>query len=237
MTSTIAAVALLAASAALHAQAPAVPVVPQGPVVVTTGEGTVKSAPDRAWVLIAAESRARNPREAQRANADVMSAVLQKIKGMGLAPDAIRTTAYDLQPEFDFANGRQTLRGYVARNSVEVRVDDIARLGDVLDAAVGSGATNVGGVRFDLKDRDRVEREALRKAGAVARARAEAAAAGADMRGTGVVRIDEQRDMGDQPRPVMMMRQSAAMAESAAPPIAPGEIEVRAMVTLTASVK
>ena len=36
------------------------------PVVVTTGEGVIQAVPDRAWITITAESRASNPREAQR---------------------------------------------------------------------------------------------------------------------------------------------------------------------------
>ncbi len=63
---------------------------------------------------IAAESRARGPKEAQRATADAMRAVLDKLKALGLPADAIRTSGYDLQPEFDYANGRQTLRGNLA---------------------------------------------------------------------------------------------------------------------------
>src|SRR5262249_54865956 len=125
----------------------------EGPVIVTTGEGVVKATPDRVWITIAAESRAKSPREAQKANADAMKSVLDKLKALGLAGDAIRTSGFDLQPQFDFVNGKQTLREYLARNTVEVRVDDVARAGEVLDAAVGSGATNVSGVRFDLKDR------------------------------------------------------------------------------------
>ena len=78
-------------------QAPgAVPVSNEGPVIVTTGEGVVKAAPDRVWITIAAESRAKSPKEAQRANADAMKAVLDKLKGLGLAGDAIRTSGYDL---------------------------------------------------------------------------------------------------------------------------------------------
>ena len=126
------------------------------------GEGVVKRAPDRAWVTIAAESRAKTPGEAQKLNADAMSAVMQKLKGVGLPAEAIRTAAYELRPEFDYANNRQTLRGYVARNAVEVRVDDLPKLGEVLDVAVGAGATSVSGIRFDLKDRS--ERRAGRTA-------------------------------------------------------------------------
>jgi len=206
------------------------------PVIITTGDGVVKMAPDRVWVTIAAESRAKSPREAQRANADAMKAVLDKLKGLGLPADAIRTSGYDLQPQFDYVNGRQSLREYLARNTIEVRVDDVSRAGEVLDAAVGSGATSVSGVRFDLKDRSAAEREALKKAVADARGRADAAAAGAGMKVDRVVKIEEQRVMIPEPRPIMMTRQSM-VAESAGPPISAGELEIRSTVTLTSSIK
>jgi uncharacterized protein len=207
------------------------------PVVVTMGEGIVNTVPDRAWVTISAESRAAGPREAQKLNAQAMAAVMQKIKALGLPDEAIRTRAYDLQPEFDYKDGRQNLRGYVARNSIEVRLDDIGRVGEVIDVAVSSGATNVSGVRFDLKDRDAVEREALRRAVADARARAEAAAAGAGMALGGVLRIDEQRGFTPPPAPMMARMGVAEMAADAAPPISPGEYQVRVLVTLTAALK
>jgi uncharacterized protein len=230
----IALVLAAAASVPTAAQTPAVST--DGPVIITTGEGVVKQAPDRVWVSIAAESRARSPRDAQRANADAMAAVLGKLKGAGLPADAIRTSGYDLQAEFDYVNGKQTLRGYVARNTIEVRVDEIGRVGEVLDLAVGSGATAVSGIRFDLKDRASADREALRRAVADARTRAEAAASGVNLRVDRVLRIEEQRGFVEPPRPMMMMRQSAGAMESAQPPISPGELEVRAIVTMTTAI-
>jgi uncharacterized protein YggE len=149
--STVFAVLTLA-TAPLAAQTPSTQ--PEGPTVTTVGDASVKRTPDRAWVTVAAESRAKTPREAQAANSAVMSAVLAKLKASGLPPDALRTLGYDLQPEFDYANNKQTLRGYVARNSVEVRVDDLPKVGEILEGVVGAGATNVSGVRFDVKDRD-----------------------------------------------------------------------------------
>ena len=227
-----AAALLLAVSVPVAAQEPE----PQGPVVVTAGEGVIKQAPDRAWVSISAESRAKSPQEAQRANAQAMTAVLAKLKGTGLPPDAIRTVAYDLRPEFDYRDGKQTLRGYLARNTVEARVDDLVRVGEILDLAVSSGATSISGIRFDLKAREAVEREALKLAVADARARAQAAAEGAGMTVSGVVRIEEQRASAPPPRPMMMARQAADSLE-AQPPIAPGELEIRAVVRLTSSIR
>ena len=233
LTLKAAAAVLLTGSAVLSAQTPALPV-PEPPVVVATGEAIVKRAPDRAFVGIAAESRARTSREAQRVNAEAMTAVLARLKAAGLAGDAIQTTGYDIQPEFDYANGKQTLRGYVARNAIEVRVDDLPKLGEILDIAVGAGATSVAGVRFDLKDRSGAEREALQAAVEDARARADAAAAGAGMKVDRVVRIEEQRVNPVPPRPMMAMR---AEAQASPTPVVAGELEIRASVNLTAAIR
>ena len=152
---------------------------PLQPTIVTRGQAIVTARPDRAFVTIAAESRSKNSAEAQKQNAAAMTAVLQKIEQAGVPKDAVRTVGYDLQPEFDYANGRQTFRNYLARNTVEVRLDDIDRVGIVIDAAAAGGATTITGIRFDVRNRAALEREALRQAVADARARADAAAAGA----------------------------------------------------------
>jgi uncharacterized protein YggE len=209
---------------------------PAAPLVVTMGEASVRRAPDRAWVTIGAETHARTAQEAQRANADAMTAVNEKLKALGIAADAIQTIGYDLQPEFDYANGKQTLRGYVARNQVQVKVDALPKLGEIIGAAVATGATSVSGVRFDVQDRDAAEREALRRAVADARSRAEAAAAGAGMKVERVIKIEELREpQGPGPRPVMMMAKAEAAPGSV--PIETGEIEIRARVNLTAAIR
>jgi uncharacterized protein YggE len=206
------------------------------PVVVTSGEGIVKRAPDQAFVMVAAESRAKTAKEAQQANAVTMTAVLDKLKTMGLGGDAVQTRAYDVQPEFDYANNRRTLRGYVARNSVEVRVDALPKLGEVIEVAVNAGANSIGSVRFDLKDRAGAERQALQMAVAEARERANALATAAGVRVERIVRIAES--IRQVPIPFQAeARTMAAEGLAAAPPVQPGEIEIRATVTLTAAIR
>jgi uncharacterized protein YggE len=211
-------------------------VTPGVPVVVTTGEGVVQAAPDRAWIGISAESRATSPREAQRRNAEAMRPVQEALRGAKVPADAVRTLGYDLQQEWDFVNNRRVSRGYVARNTIEVRVDDVSRVGELLELAVASGATSVSGLRFDLKDRAKLERDALRLAVSAARAKADAAAAGAGRAVDRIIRIDEQGGAAPGPVPMMALRQ-AADAAGGAPPIAAGEIEVRAAVTVTTALK
>lgn len=211
-------------------------VAPDPPSVVVTGDAVVKVAPDQAWVRIGAENRSKVSKEAQQRNAELMTAVQQKLAAMAIAKDAIRTLAIDLQPEFDFQNGRQTLRGYVARNTIEVRVDDLSRLGEVLDAAVSSGATTLHGLRFDVKNRDTVEEQALQRAVAVGLAKAQAVAGAAKRTLERVLRIEEQFVGGGGPEP-MFDRAVMARAADAPTPVVPGEIEIRAQVRITAAIK
>jgi uncharacterized protein YggE len=230
------AICSIALSCTTAAQEPAPPP-PQAPFVVTVGEATVRRAPDRAFVMVNVETRAKSPRDAQRLNADAMTAVQQRLTQARLPQDAIRTTGYDLQQEFDFVQGKRVPREFVARNGIEVRLDDIARTGEILDLVVQSGATSVGGIRFDLQDRANAEREALRLAVADARARADAAASGAGRAIDRVLRIEDSRESGVAP-PRPMVRMMAGAAESAAQtPVEPGLIEIHARVTLTASMR
>jgi uncharacterized protein YggE len=205
---------------------------PAESVVVVVGDAVVRVAPDTAWFDVTTEARRRSPRDAQREAAAAMADVRGRLVQAGLTDSAFQTRAYAVAPEFDIVDGRRVLRGYVARHTLEVRVDDLARVGELLDLAVGAGAAAVGDVQFERRDRQAVERQALQAAVADALARAHAAAAGAGRAVDRVVRIDESGAPGPPPVPVLAAR--AAAAEAATPPIAPGTIEVRARVTLTA---
>ena len=201
----------------------------------TSGEGVVQAAPDRAFITVVTESRAANPREAQARNTQLMKPVQDKLRGLGIPADAIRTLSYDLHQEFDFPNGRRVAKGFVAINSVEVRVDAIDRLGELLDVVVTAGATSINDIRFDLKDRAKLERDAVRLAVADARARAESAGAGAGATLDRIVRIEEHGVIAP-PMPMARMAMQER-AQAADVPVSAGQIELRARVSLTMSLR
>ena len=237
MTIRTLALLLTLVPAAAFAQQQQQPPPPTEPHVIVSGEGLVQAVPDRAWITISAESRASSAREAQKRNTDAMTPVMDKLKGAGVPADAIRTVAYDVHYEWEFVNNRRVGKGYLARNTIEVRVDAIDRVGEYLEIAVGSGATALGGIRFDLKDRAKLEREALRLAVADARGKADAAAAGAGRTIDRILRIDESGSSGV-PIPRPMMREAMMASDVAsAPPISAGQTEIRSQVTITAVLK
>ncbi len=226
----IALLTLVLSSTSLLAQTTVEP-----PQIIVTGEGVIKATPDQAWVNIGAESRSKVSKDAQQRNAEAMTAVQQRLAAFGIPKDAIRTTAIDLQMEFDYANGKQTPRGYVARNTIEVRVDDLAKLGDVLDSVVQSGATTINGLRFDVKQREQVATSALQAAVKQAMAKAQALAAGAGRAVDRILKIEESSSGQDGPRPMMMER--AFAKADASTPVAAGELEIRAQVRVIVAIK
>jgi uncharacterized protein len=229
-------VALCVIAPAARAQEPSPPPPrPSPPVVVANGQATVRLPPDLAYLTMATETRAPRPAEAQQQNARAMTAVRQKLEAAQLPKDSVRTVSYTLEEEFEYGPNRRTSKGFHAVNTIEVRVDDISRVGEILDLGVGAGATSAGNIRFDLKDRAGAERQALRLAVADARMRAEAAAAGANAALVSVIRIEEQGAVVPPPRPVVM-RAAAAEAQPETP-MTPGQIEIEARVQLTATIK
>jgi uncharacterized protein YggE len=233
---TVFAVAIAAAfSAPVLAQNPA----QDPPSISTQGQSVFNLSPDVAWVSVTAEARAPKPGDAQRKAADAMTSVQAAIKTVGLAADAFKTSQYSLQPDMEYVNGSSRVKGYIARNTIEVRVDEINKLGAVIDAAGASGAASVSGMRFDVKNRESVEREALAAAAKDGIERARAIAAGLGQTIGAVIRVQDQRLY--QPQAQRFMAEAGgggrALAAPAPTPIEPGDIEIRAIMTVTVAIK
>lgn len=206
------------------------------PAVVAEGNAIVRRAADRAFVQVAVEARGVTSAAARQQAASLMNTVLAALR-RSVSGDAIRTASFSVQPEMEYpANAAPRVRGYVARNQVEVRVDDLDKLPAVMDASVGGGATTVAGLRFDLKNREEAEREALRLAVEDALQRAEAMARGARRTLAGIIRITEQRGFVG-PMPMMRSGILAGQVAEAPTPIQPGDVEIHAQVSVTVGIQ
>jgi len=208
--------------------------------VVTLGEGIVRMAADRAVVTLSSETRGETAAETQNLGNARMKAVQAAIDGLRLAGGQVTTTGLMLSPNWVFVNNQRTQKGYVGRHTITVRFDEPGRAGEVVAAAIGAGATDVSGIRFDRRDRRTLEQEALKLAVQDARARADALAAGAGRTVDRVVRIAEEGAASAIGQASSAAFRAGAMAESVAvtgAPIAQGDVEIRARVVLTATVK
>ena len=204
---------------------------PQPRTVTVNANASVSRSPDRAWIHLAVESPGATAGEASDANARAMQAVLAAVRDQGIPAERIQTQRLELRPRYDRPReGEPRIVGYTAVNQVRVRIDDLDRVGAVVDAAVSAGANRVTGIAFELSEPAEAYHEALRMA--VARAREEATVA-ADALGETLGPPLQVSTGGFQfPTPSPAYRMGAVQMEAAAPPVEAGELEVQAHVTI-----
>ncbi len=201
-----------------------------------TGEARVSARPDRVQIDVGVSTQAQLSQEAAAKNARQADAVLGALRAAAGSGAQVKTASYSLSPNYQYhpGGGEPTITGYTATNVVQVTLDDLAKIGDVIDAATHAGANRVQGIQFMLRDQDAVRAQALREAATRARGEAEVLAGALNLKILRVLTVEEMS-----PR-VMPVRAYAGVARAAAAevatPVEPGTLDINADVTLTVEV-
>jgi uncharacterized protein YggE len=157
-----------------------------------------------------------------QANGAAMTKLVAALKQAGVASADLQTTQISL--DVQFAEGGGAVTGYTATSSVTAQLRDLAAAGKLVDAAVAAGADSVSGPSLSRGDTDALYRDALKKAVAAARTKAESLAAAS---GLTLGRITAVSESGAEPVPVF----SAGKADATG--IEPGTQQITATVTVT----
>ncbi len=197
--------------------------------IVVSGEGRVAVEPDMAVLSLGVTREARLAKDALDDTSREVAKVLDVVKQSGIAARDIQTSSVSLSPRWDRpkSNALPRVVGYVASNTLSIRVRDMAQLGALMDQVVGRGANQMNGLQFTLADRGPVEDEARRRAVKDAMAKANLLAESAQVTLGPVRRISE----GTGSRAMAGALRSEAFAADV--PIAAGEVDVRVSVTVT----
>ena len=200
-----------------------------GPAVISvSGQGRADVAPDMAVVNIGIVTTGKTAQLAQAENARVASHVTAALGQLGIFSKDIQTH-YTMSPVYEKGDYRKAV-GYRANNTVTVTVNDVAKAGQIIDAALSSGATDVNGLSFGLKDAKSVRNTALQMAVQDARSKADAIAAALGVKIVGIQNVKE--DGGNFARyevanARLAKLDGAAMADT---PVNAGTVEVNAEV-------
>ncbi len=204
-----------------------------------TGDARVSAKPDRVQIDLGVQTQAQQSQEAAAANARQLDAVLAAVRKAAGPAAQLRTVSYSLSPNYQYhsGGGEPTITGYTALNVVEVQLDDLARIGDVIDAATRAGGNRVQGIQFTLRDQDTVRAQALREAATRARAEAQVLAEALNLRILRVLTVEESSPRIVPIRAHMAMARASASAAAEVPtPVEAGTLDVSADVTLTVEV-
>jgi len=242
MIKTVFALALLAAIATTAASA--------APILITvTGQGSMSQAPDMATLSANVVSNDDAATAATSANNAVYQRLVAALASLGVRESAITTTYYNMNfvprpivepqaqtvagaPRASYPIYNRERYGYVVTRSLSIRIKGTSRVGNVIDAAVGAGATDVNGVNFGVENSRGAYALALGKAVEDAQGQASAMASAAHLR---IVRIKAMSQGYPQIFPSPMRMAASADVYGAPVPtnIQPSDVHVNATVTIT----
>jgi len=197
----------------------------QARTVSTLGQGKVTTVPDVATISAGVQNEATTAAAALADNARRMERVIAALKRAG--GEKVQTQQVSVYPRTD---NRQHVTGYVAANSVSARTS-IAKVGALVDAAVKAGANAVQGPVLERSDREALYRDALQKALADARLKAEALAKGGGFGVGQIVTVVEQG--ASQPEIAFASAPAGAGKDSVPTPIEPGTQDIDASVSVS----
>ncbi|MCV0383827.1 MAG: SIMPL domain-containing protein [Erythrobacter sp.] len=232
------AAALLSATAVLAAPATAaeVQVQTQGPVVELSVFEQIEVEPDLATVGTGVTTDAPTAVEALRRNSAEMERLVQMIRALGIAAEDIQTARINLSAQYDYRNNQSPrFTGYQASNQVTVKLREVERVGEVLDAFVSAGATNINGPYFSIENDVEAKATARRRALERGQKQAEDYARIVGYRGVRLVQVAEAiRSTGGSGAESDAIVTTAVRVQSAPqPPVAPGVVTTGVAIALT----
>lgn len=214
------------------------PTVPQNTIAMSA-EGRVTAKPDLATINVGVQTNGDTAKAAQDANNKNISKVIDSIKKLGVTADDIQTSNLSVYPTYDYANGKNTINGYQANQTLTVKVRGVDRstetLNKTLDAAVVSGSNQIQGVSFSVDDPDSFRQAARKQAIDKAKQKAQELADQTGLKLGRIVNISESSANYPVPLPYAMDGRGGGAA--APSNIQTGTTDITAEITVTFELK
>jgi uncharacterized protein YggE len=115
-----------------------------------SGKGQITAVPDTAIVRLGVQTTGEALKDIQEENAKISENVLNALRQYGITD--IKTHLYSIDKLINYVNGVQVDQGYSVRNIFEIRFDEMDLAGEIIDAAVSSGANVVEFINFEVSD-------------------------------------------------------------------------------------
>lgn len=198
------------------------------------GKGKAFVVPDVAKIQLGVTTDAATSEETVKQNTAKINEVMKAIKALGVAEKDIKTVGYYLNPKYTWIENESKQDGYTLNQSIEVKLRDFEKVGELIASTTKAGANMVGGVEFVLDDSDKAKAEARKEAVDKAMAKAKIIAKSTGLELGRVTNYYEYSDEGMMPYYEKSMSVGAVGdSPEMAPSIEPGQQEVNLTVTLT----
>lgn len=208
----------------------------------TQGQATVKADPDLAVVYASVETLADSADESRDENSKIMDRVYAELYKVGIAREDVETENFNIYEEFEWTGEGRNSLGFKTAHNLKIKTEQFDDVGEIVDAVIKGGATRINYINFELSDEREKElkKQALTLASGDAKEKAESMATGLGAKLGSLVSVS---DAGYYYNPYPMFRAEAgamdamAVKEAVATQISPGELEVRADVSVVYQIR
>lgn len=205
--------------------------------ITVVGEGKISAEPTLALVNLGLLSEGRDVPSTQEDNAKKVNAIITALKGLGIAEADMQTSNYSINPRYEYLDGRQNIIGYSVSQNLAVKVRNLSQVGAVVSKAGELGSNQVNGITFTIDEPSAVEQVARKEAIQDAEKKARELANALGVKLVRVVGFSESTPGSPIP-PIFYGRADSAQAVSnIAPEIQPGELDVKANVSVTYEIR
>jgi uncharacterized protein YggE len=146
--------------------------------------GTIYAKPDLALTTFSATNEAETVAEALTENSKNMNAVIDAVKEKGVDEKDLKTTSFNIYPRYEWRqtevclvppcpSGERVLVGYEVTQSLQVKIRDMGKIGDIIQAATDAGANQVGDLQLTIDKEDELKKQAREEAIKKAKTKAE----------------------------------------------------------------
>jgi len=190
------------------------------------GRGVVESAPDLATLQLGVVSVAKTAQLAADSNNRSMENILEILEREGIEEKDVETTNFNLTPQREFRKNLPPLIvGFQVSNTLMVKIHDLEKVGEVMQAAIDAGGNSFHSLEFSISDPSEQEEEARRRAVEDAIFRAETLTEPLDAEVGRPITIQEiQYSHHPQPHRRMMMADALHAESSSVPVQAPKDL-------------
>ena len=208
----------------------------KGQPLVVEGTGKATVVPDIAKVSLGIEESGTSLKAVQDSVNKRSQSLTAEQKKLGIKEENIKTTSYNLYPEYNYEGPIPRVVGYRVSTNYEVKITDFDNVNDVLVSATSAGANIIGNVSFEVNEESKNEKlqEAREEAVRMARQKAEGLAKATGIHLGKIINISEQEGL-DYGRPIPLLEKAGIGGDVAVsqPEIQPGQTELSITVFLS----
>lgn len=132
--------------------------------------GEVYAKPDLALTTFSVVTEAETAVEAMSKNTEKMNAIINSVENQGVEDKDLKTTSFNIYPRYEWhekgtcilpcPSGERVLVGYEVRQSLQVKIREMEKVGTIIQGATDVGANQVGDLRFTIDNKDELKNQA-----------------------------------------------------------------------------